>query len=122
VSCYCEGDPCDVWKETRRKARKQHTCCECRDTIEPGDEYVHISSCFDGSWSNNKLCEFCDHDWAYLRKQGHCQVIGELEASWKEAWEETPKLELSPTNVMYGAGWEERGHGRTHNQDTGGTG
>ena len=34
----CE-DECEVWTETRRKARKAHNCIECSREIPPGAHY-----------------------------------------------------------------------------------
>lgn len=48
VSCYCDYDPADIWKEVKRRARKTYTCYECREKIEPGDEYVYISTLSEG--------------------------------------------------------------------------
>jgi hypothetical protein len=58
-SCNCDYDPCDVWDETKRKARKAHKCTECRGAIKPGETYTVINMLFDGSWSTAKRCEDC---------------------------------------------------------------
>ena len=85
MSCYCDADGMsDVWTEDKRKARKEYKCSECQEKIEKGDEYIYISSLYDGSWSHSRLCEYCKHDWDYLMNVGHCMVIGFLEESWKE--------------------------------------
>lgn len=86
ISCSCD-DGSDVWDERRVTARKQHTCHECGETIEPGDEYVRIGSLFDGSWETFKICEYCDHDWTVLRGLGFCQLVGGLSETWEHAWE-----------------------------------
>lgn len=41
----CETPLCHT--ETRPKARKEHTCCECRGIIMPGETYQVVS----GVWS-----------------------------------------------------------------------
>jgi hypothetical protein len=43
ISCDCSVDvdePCRVWVEIRRKARKEHKCVECREAIRAGQHYV----------------------------------------------------------------------------------
>jgi hypothetical protein len=43
ISCDCSVDcdePCLVCCEVTRKARKEHRCCECRETIRVGQRYV----------------------------------------------------------------------------------
>ena len=87
MSCYCDADPADVWNEKRRKARKNHVCSECGETIEPKEEYTYISCLSDGDWGTFKLCEYCEHDWEVLVKAGHCQLIGGLEEAWRYHWE-----------------------------------
>ena len=42
-----------------RKARKEHECCECRQTIEKGQFYEVVTGCWDGVWSEFKTCSDC---------------------------------------------------------------
>lgn len=104
--CYCE-DPADVWEEKQiQAARKEHTCGECGETIEVGEPYTSISSLYrhEGRWHRERICQYCWHDWKLLSDAGHCIMIGGLQETWEEYWEPTtPKIELSPTVVMYGA-------------------
>jgi hypothetical protein len=60
--CDIDFDPCDVWRETRRKARKQHTCDCCGGTILPGTHYVSHFSLFEGDTTSEKICAACDAD------------------------------------------------------------
>lgn len=41
------------------KARKQHTCCECRRPIEKGQQYERYASKFDGVMESYKTCTDC---------------------------------------------------------------
>jgi len=87
MACFCE-DPADGWNEQRRKARKEHVCYECNGKINKGDEYMVVSWCRAGEgWDSVKVCEFCWHDWEYLRSEGHCILLGGLQESWDEHWE-----------------------------------
>ena len=57
---WCSYDDGDAPKfcEVReiKKARKEHTCCECRDAILPGSPYVYITGLWDGDF-----CTFHQH-------------------------------------------------------------
>ncbi len=72
--CSCDVDcPPSVATTTWRKARKQHTCCECGDPIKPGDRYEYVSGCWDGRWDDHHTCKtcvairerYCPHGWCY---------------------------------------------------------
>lgn len=73
MECYCEPmegeEYCTVWNVTWRKARKQHRCCECMDTIQPGQRYEHIFSVFEGDVTIFKTCEFCAAEFDRLVKK-----------------------------------------------------
>lgn len=61
--CYCEyggGDPPEFTTTVMRTARKPHTCCECQDTIHPGERYEYTS----GRW--------CDHGMRSFHTCGYC--------------------------------------------------
>lgn len=62
--CACvytsyDGDTSDVTTTTKRVARKPHTCCECRQTIQRGQTYEHTSGLWDGDWQTYKTCLPC---------------------------------------------------------------
>jgi len=64
TSCDCSIDSYDyenpsTSREQWRKARKQHTCCECGLTIEPGEKYQYISGIWDGRPGSFKTCTPC---------------------------------------------------------------
>ena len=66
--CNFEIDePCQVWKESTPKARKQHTCSSCGGTIEPGETYLRVNIVFDGSASTSKACASCTKDYEEFR-------------------------------------------------------
>ncbi len=47
--CMADGcDPASVYRERVVLARKQHCCCECRRTIEPGEKYQYAFGIWDG--------------------------------------------------------------------------
>lgn len=63
MSVCCPLSECDdyatVYSTSRRRARKEHACCECRDPIAVGQEHEYISMLFDGAWSDHRLCLLC---------------------------------------------------------------
>lgn len=42
-----------------RKAKKTHKCCECRQQINPGDEYRYSSGIWDSEPESFKQCLTC---------------------------------------------------------------
>ena len=73
MECYCEpmdaDEGCTVWEVSWRKARKEHKCCECNDTIKLGDRYEYIFSIFEGDVNQYKTCEFCANEFERLAKK-----------------------------------------------------
>jgi len=49
----------DFCSKEVRIARSQHTCCECRETILPGQEYEYVAGKWDGDFSIFKTCSAC---------------------------------------------------------------
>lgn len=47
-----------VYQEVSRRARKAHTCSECRLTIALGERYVRCS-CLGDSWDDWPMCVTC---------------------------------------------------------------
>lgn len=59
--CWCNDfEAPSVLDDTLRTARKQHRCYECSRPIVPGQKYHDISGCWDGSWSDYKVCQRCE--------------------------------------------------------------
>ena len=55
--CDCEM-PSTI-NTIERKARTAHKCCECDDTISPGDKYEYTSGVWDGRGASFKTCLRC---------------------------------------------------------------
>ena len=70
MECYCEpmeaDGYADCWSITTPKARKAHICCECKDTIKPGEKYERIFSIYDGAINVYKTCLFCAAEFKRL--------------------------------------------------------
>lgn len=60
--CFVDLDPCEVWRETERKARKPHRCSCCKAAINPGQLYLVHFNVFEGTVTNEKMCLPCRDD------------------------------------------------------------
>jgi hypothetical protein len=60
--CYVDLEPCKVWQERDRTARKRHRCDGCRGPILPGETYTAHFSVFEGRALSEKMCGGCDAD------------------------------------------------------------
>lgn len=75
----CECDAPTISRTTRRKARVQHACLECRAPIKPGERYVENAQLFDGHWATWKVCLACDALYAeYHDLTDCCAQVGYL--------------------------------------------
>lgn len=54
-----DGDEPDFYRSETRKARKPHECCECKGTIQPGQEYENVFGRWGGGFSTYKTCSLC---------------------------------------------------------------
>lgn len=53
--CSCDYDAPKFYCQEMRKARKRHTCEECRCSILPGEVYEYVS----GLWEDVNQCKTC---------------------------------------------------------------
>lgn len=60
--CVIDLEPCEVWRESRHKARKVKRCSCCSVWIEPGTYYWTHFSIYEGEASTGALCEPCFAD------------------------------------------------------------
>lgn len=69
MTCACENTRIEFSRKERRRARKEHTCGECRGKIALGDTYVYwVGStreygCSFSEFSTFRLCLRCAKDW-----------------------------------------------------------
>jgi hypothetical protein len=49
----------EVFTSQDRTARKQHSCCQCQRSINPGQTYRYASGIFDGQPFHYKICTKC---------------------------------------------------------------
>lgn len=57
-----DWEPCELWIEKERKARKTHKCDCCQGVIEPKTQYFTHFSVFQGDATSAKMCKFCFDD------------------------------------------------------------
>lgn len=57
--CGCDGESPKAFYESVRIARKQHKCCECGSTIDPGEKYEHVKGLWYDDWEEFKTCMTC---------------------------------------------------------------
>ena len=75
--CFIDLDMATVWRESERKARKEHKCSCCWGGILIGARYLSRFSVHDGRASSERMCLPCrdareeftaahEHDGAYI--------------------------------------------------------
>jgi hypothetical protein len=57
--CAIDLEPCAVWREVVRKARKVHECDGCGAIIPVGEHYTAHAHVFDGPVRSDKMCSVC---------------------------------------------------------------
>lgn len=57
--CTIDLEPCSVWREVVRKARKEHTCDGCGHVVPAGEQYTAHAHIFDGNASSETMCAVC---------------------------------------------------------------
>lgn len=57
--CDLELERAAVWRETPRRARREHRCDGCCCVIRPGDAYLSHFSIFDGEAHGEAMCFPC---------------------------------------------------------------
>lgn len=75
--CVCEtydGEACSFQSQRWQRARKVHTCDECRDEIKPGERYEVFAGMSDGEFFSTKTCAFCAAERERLEQV--CRKIG----------------------------------------------
>jgi hypothetical protein len=69
VSQYGEGEYPDVYDERWMRARKEHVCCACSRTIQPGEQYHYTFMVYEGTPDHWKRCERCQAIFAHLSRR-----------------------------------------------------
>lgn len=58
--CLIDLEPCSVWREEPRKARKDHKCDGCWAVIAVGQKYLSHFSVLDGDATSEAMCSACE--------------------------------------------------------------
>lgn len=67
--CGLDLEYCEVFDETKRKARKDHKCDCCGGSIVRGSTYLKHFSVFDGDITSEKICAACFEDREMFAKE-----------------------------------------------------
>lgn len=64
TSCCCSVmddyyEVAQFHKSELRRARKEHACSECGESIQPGEQYEHVTAMWDAGINTFKTCSFC---------------------------------------------------------------
>lgn len=57
--CSLDLEQCDLWSETPRTARKEHSCSACGGRINAREAYLSHVHVFDGHAYGEKMCSKC---------------------------------------------------------------
>jgi hypothetical protein len=68
----------DVYRETRRTARKEHRCSACHETIASGHSYHHVAIVYEREAETVKRCERCQAIHLHLREVSRADPYEEL--------------------------------------------
>lgn len=106
-----DAEPSDVWTETTRRARKEHACSACRETIRRGDLYVRHVCIFERRPSVALRCLRCDVMYHALDKKIQQHSDGDAAADWRlecgheyqDRWGEEPPEDLARLAFMTAA-------------------
>ena len=98
--CIDYGDGPTLYDEKYRKARKEHKCCECGQTINAGDDYQVITGLWDGRWDEFKTCEKCA-DLRDSLMDVSCPALGDLRADYAEYLENIGAVKYDEQNDEY---------------------
>lgn len=97
IDC-ADAEAYDVYTETRRRARKEHKCCACKEAIRPGDYYEHIGAIAQGDAATFKRCLRCQRIHEHLRTKAPCDTWPDEQLNcghgYREMWGEDPPLEI----------------------------
>ena len=93
MDCYCDFDGPEVFTEKIRTARKAHRCCECHESIEPGESYEWVKGLWDGQWFTFKTCQCCQEDRQRMSDADVCWTYGGLQEEWENLWYGTKKID-----------------------------
>ena len=87
--CDTPDDVSDVWTEERRRARREHRCYACDETIRVGDVHRYTSSLYDGTWDSWRHCLRCAAMIEALHDRNPGIAVA-LDLNCGEIWDDAP--------------------------------
>jgi hypothetical protein len=97
--CTIDAEPCPVWVETPRTARKGHVCHGCGAVIRPGEAYTEIRWLGDGYAGTERECFGC---WWIAQVLGAAHHVRPLPSNlWQELQDCMERTE--PTHLVAAA-------------------
>lgn len=98
--------------ERQGRARKDHTCTECKRTIKKGENYEYVMGKWDGHIEVYKTCYYCQiaRNWLSIHCDGWCYtgILEDLEDHWREYASEYRTTELGRLIVGMKNQWTRR--------------
>lgn len=102
MSCDAGDEYADVYHEELRRARKEHRCCACGETVRRGDRYRVTNIVYEGTVDTYKHCLRCFRILKLLaseHRKRDTEQVPEIELgcghSWQEVFEEEPPPEVA---------------------------
>lgn len=99
MSCFCDYERPEIYKQKEVKAKKNHECCECGGTIKKGTHYTMTSGLWDSNFWNFKTCCFCTDLQNSLLASNRCISHGGLAYDYEEYLEDI-RSDLNPNDVL----------------------
>ncbi len=97
MSCEDAGEYNDFQPETFFRARKEHQCDACHETIRRGDRYLRTNIGYEGAISTYKHCLRCNAIAQALWKHGAGTI--DMNLNCGHTWEENELLGKLPDDV-----------------------
>ncbi len=98
-------DECyEVYRETVRKARKEHECSACRLPIRPGDYYCAVFIVFDHRSRFVRRCGACQTTHLHLRELGDGDMWPDERLNcgldYEDEWNDEPPEDIAALPLL----------------------
>jgi hypothetical protein len=103
--CRVDGERADAYSVTRRVARKEHRCGECRRTILVGEPYDLHGMVYEGTASSHSVCTHCAVLTEWLVQECGGTVTGELIEDIEEHAQEYRRDDLKELALLARGQW-----------------
>lgn len=95
--CYEVDELYSVYDEQNPKARKEHKCQACGETIKRKHTYWSVGALFEGRWETIVRCERCQYLHQHLRGLGDLWPDERLNCgeTYQQVWGEEPPDDIT---------------------------